>query len=150
VLQSVEEGSVAVVIISGPELILLGRLAHAGLAVLEHRDGATEGYRIVAAEVCRRAETERRRLEREARRSKRVSATKSAPRSFPAPPSGSTSAWLSTSEASAMYGVSKQYLRRLASQKTVATVTGRAGEYSFDPNSLAAWAARRAQTTDAH
>lgn len=145
-IQSVDEHGL---VVSGAELLILARLAHAGLGILERRDGATEGFRIVAAEVCRRAETERKRIEREARRSKRVSATTRAPRSFPAPPSGPTSAWLSTSEASAMYGVSKQYLRRLASLKAVATVTGRAG-YSFDPNSLAAWAEQRAKSADAH
>lgn len=134
-------------VISGVDLLILGRLAHAGLTAIERRDGAPEGFRVVAAEVCRRAETERKRIEREARRSQRVSATTRAPRGFPAAPSGSTSAWLSTSEASAMYGVSKQYLRRLAFQKIVATVTGRAGEYSFDPTSLAAWAQQRANQT---
>lgn len=146
-LQPVDENAL---VVSGVDLLVLAKLAHAGLAVIERRDGAPEGFRLVAAEVCRRAETERKRIEREARRSRTVSATTRAPRGVPAAPSGSTSAWLSTSEASATYGVSKQYLRRLASRKTVATVKGRAGEYSFDPNSLAAWAARRAHTTDAH
>lgn len=145
-LQPIDEKNALV--ISGVELLLLGYLVHAGLPVLERRDGATDGFRAVALEVCRRAETERKRIEREARRSRQVSATTRAPRSFPAAPSGLTSAWLSTSEASAMYGVSEQYLRRLASQKTVATVKGRAGEYSFDPTSLAAWAARRAHQTE--
>lgn len=143
-LQSVDENAL---VVSGAELLVLARLAHAGLAVIEKRDGATEGYRAVAVEVCRRAETERRRIEREARRSKRVSETTRAPRSFPAPPSVPTSAYISAGEAAELYSVSVQYIRRLASLKTVNAVKGPGG-YSIQAASLAAWAAQRANRTD--
>jgi hypothetical protein len=147
-LQPLDEASL---VVSGAELLILARLAHAGLGVLERRDGATEGFRIVAAEVCRRAETERRRIEREARRSRRVSATSRASQGFPAPSSAPTGAYIRTAEAAEAYQVSKQYLRRLASLNEVRTVRGPRDEYLFDTQSLATWAAKRAkQLESAH
>lgn len=143
-LQPIDENAL---VITGVDLLLLGYLVHAGLPVLERRDGATDGFRAVALEVCRRAETERKRIEREARRSRRVSETTRAPRSFPAPPSGSTSAYVSAGEAAELYSVSVQYIRRLASRKIVNAVKGPGG-YSIQSASLAAWAAQRANQTE--
>lgn len=144
-LQSIDDRAI---VSSGIDLLLLARLVHAGLPVLERCDGPSEGFRAVAAEVLRVAETERRRIEREARRSRRVSATSVAPRSFPAPSSTPADAFVRTSEASATYGVSEQYLRRLAASKHLETVRGPRREYLFDTRSLAAWAASRATETE--
>lgn len=139
-LNHAEENSLTV---SGVDLLILARLAHAGITAIERRDGAPDGFRTVAAEIVRVAEVERRRIEREARRSKPVAATPRAKRSFPKPPSGPSSAWPTTEQASAQIGVSPQRLRRLAVQKRLHTVKGRRGELLFDPMSLAEYEASR-------
>lgn len=140
-LNPIEENSI---VVSGLELQLLAKMVHVGYSILERRDGgATEAHRLLAAEIIRAAETERRRVEREARRSRRVSETKRAPRSFPAPPSGQSSAYVSAGEAAELYSVSVQYIRRLASRQTVTAVKGPGG-YSIQSASLATWARQRA------
>jgi hypothetical protein len=143
VLQSIKGPNA--VVVSGVHLLLLWRLVHAGLPAIERRDGAaSDAHRILAAEIASVAETERRRIEREARRSRPVAATPRAKRRFPSPPSGPTSTWLTTERASAQLRVSPQRLRRLAAQKRLNTVKGPRGELLFDPLSLAEYAADRA------
>jgi hypothetical protein len=132
-------------VVSGVDLLLLARLVHAGLSVLERRDGAAiDAHRILAAQIVDVAEAERRRIEREARRSRTVAATPRAKRSFPKPPSGPSSAWPTTNQASMQVGVSAQRLRRLAADKRLHTVKGSRGELRFDPLSLAEYEAGRA------
>lgn len=141
-LAPIEAGS----LLLGPvDVLLLARVAWLGLAAMERRDGAApDAFRVVVDELCRAAEQSRRRIETEARRSTQVSETMRAPGGFPRESSDPT--WPSTAQASEQYGVSEQYLRKLA-RKRLITAERRGSGYRYDPDGLAAWAIGRTKRT---